>query len=165
MIKKNKKFLFTLLLSVLLLTVFAGCNMGGLPWDNALWGTWADSYTTKTFTNTTWEFDGAPAGEGGWDYSGEIVKFVNGSYNIVSENPADGQYGYMVLKTTVHESSTSSVGTFTVLRWRALATEDGVTTVEHSEGFPTFDTAEEAEAEAVEATNFTYYSNLTKTAE
>jgi len=163
--KNFKRIALTVIAAALLLTAFAGCDLG-MPWDTSIWGSWDDGYGgRKTFTNTTFTVDGAPVGTGGWDYSGDITKYINGSYNIPSENPTEGQYGYMVLKITAHESDSSQVGDFTVLRWRALTTAAGTTTVEHSEGYPHFATAEEAEAKAVEEANFQFYSSMTKVAE
>lgn len=162
MTKNFKRTIITVFTVLLLLTVFAGCD-NNLPWNVGVWGTWDDGFSgEKTFTNTTFNFDGAPVGDGGWDYSGTVTKYVNGSFNIASENPDSGDYGYMVVEITEHDGDSTQIGDFTVIRWWDYETTDGTTTVVHSEGYPHFDSAAEAESEATADTNFIYYSSLTK---
>ena len=161
--KKNlKKTLLVLVIALMTLATFNACDMG-LPWDIELWGTWTAYTNTITITNDTYSIDDSSSWD--WDYSGEIVKYDNFSYNIAADNPAEGDYGYFIFHITEHKGDSSQEGTYTVVRWRALTTEDGVTTVETSEAYPAgWATAEEAEAQA-EDDHFAMWSSMTKSAE
>ena len=162
---KFKRTVPGLLTVLILITCFSACDMG-LPWDIEIWGSWTAGDSVMTFTNSTFSVDHPDAWN--WDYSGEIVKFDNSSYNIASDNPVSGDYGYMVWKILSHEGDPAQEGTYTVVRWNALSeSEDGLTTLEYAEAYPAgWATAEEAEAEAASGTgHFSMFSSLTKTAE
>ena len=142
--------------ALLIATLFTACNMG-LPWDMELWGDWDDGFgTEKTFTNTTFNFDGEPSDWGEYDYSGDVVLYDNNSFNIASENPADGNFGHMILEITYHKADSSQIDTYTLIRWKNLKTVDGVTTVELSEAYPAGWVTATAAAEEADENHFVY---------
>lgn len=160
---KFKRIVLTVMTVLILITFFAACDMG-LPWDIEIWGSWTAGESTMTFTNNTFTIDNPDSWN--WDYSGEIIKFDNNSYNIAGDNPVSGDYGYMIWKVLKHEGDTTQEGTYAIVRWKALVeSEDGVTTLEYAEAYPAgWATAEEAEAEADDS-HFSMFSTLTKTVE
>ena len=163
--KNLKRTVLVLVAALMVLATFSACDTG-MFLDNELWGTWDDGYGTKmTFTNSTFNFDAQPAEYFGvtyeYDYSGDVVSYNNLSYNVSAENPTEGNYGHMILKITAHKEDSTQEGTYTVIRWRNLKTENDVTTVEYSEAYPAGFASAEAAAEATEDVNFLRYSTIT----
>ena len=162
---KSKKRLLIVFALMLCIAAFSGCELfTPIATDANLLGVWdAGGYSTWTFTQRGFSSDGKPAGTGGWDYNGYIVKAVDGRYNIAADSPSNSNCGYMVFRIIEHSGDAKQVGTHTVIRWRNKTTVNGKTTVEYSEAYPAgWATAGEAEAEAGSATHFTYFSTLTK---
>ena len=165
--KKNfKRIIMTVLAAALLVTAFAGCELFApvASTDNLL-GSWdAGGYSTWHFTERGFKNDGLPAGDGGWDYSGYILKAVEGEFNNTADSPSTANCGYFVLRVTEHSGDSAQEGKITILRWQNKVTTDGTTTVEYCEAYPAgWEHAEEAEAQANTDDNFAFgFSTLTK---
>ncbi|MFA6506314.1 MAG: Ig-like domain-containing protein [Treponemataceae bacterium] len=141
----------------------AACSVAVAVPDIEIAGTWLDNdfgTTLLTITNTSYSVDDTTSYN--WDYTCEIVKYSNDGFN--AGDSGAGDCGYAVVKFTVHPNSPSSVGKYTVLRWKSLVNVSGSTTVYTCEGYGTyFDTAAEAEAGANSAGGyFSWYSQSTK---
>jgi hypothetical protein len=163
--KNIKRFVLTLLAAALLITAFAGCNMTPVATSENLLGTWnAGGFSTWTFTSVGFSNDGSPAGDGGWDYSGYVLKAVEGSFNNAADSPAGTNCGYLVIRVTEHSNDSNQLGTCTIIRWQNKTVAGGVTTVEYAEAYPAgWETVAEAEASATTADNFAYgFSTMTK---
>jgi hypothetical protein len=159
--KKNiYKFLLASAAILFVIASLSSCNMG-LPWDNALWGTWEVGTSTITIKNDTYAIDDSSSYD--WDYGGEIVEYNNHSYNIAAENPSEGEFGFILLKITNHKVVASQIGTYTVIRWKNIETVDGVTTVETSEAYPAGWSSEAEALTGADADHFAIFSSMTKT--
>ncbi|MDC7227933.1 MAG: hypothetical protein PQJ61_14300 [Spirochaetales bacterium] len=149
---KNKKFnriVTAVIAALVMLTVFSSCDTGFFSWDIEVWGTWEGDNsalgvdnTFITITNSTITFDNPESWD--WDYAGEIVEWNDDSYNLESENPTEGDFGYLIYKVTSHADS-SYVDTYSLVRWNSLTTVDGVTTMLYSECAYKLATLEEAQ--------------------
>ncbi len=167
---KQKKLFKTLAmllaLSVIILSSTGCSDALSFLTEPSLIGEWDAGYgTTWTFSSdSTFAEDDSSAWD--WDYSGDIVKYSNITYNDESENPDDADnYGYLLIKYTAHVDS-AYVDTYSVIRWYNLQTVDGVTTVEYSEGYlygaDKITDPDEALATITEANGyFSYFSTLT----
>lgn len=172
--KKNK--LNVVLMAMLILAFLAtylvtSCNLDSSSDSDfssgplEITGIWDTSGGTMEFDDNSFTVINPPAWT--WDYSGDISVYSNDSYNLPSENPSSGNFGFAVLKITAHTGDPSQMGTFTVLRWKELITIDGVTTMEYSEGYnasvDAFTSAEDAQSGATDVNNFfNLYSSITK---
>lgn len=97
-------------------------------------GTWDMGWgSTWTFTDTTFTVINDPAFP--WDYSGDVVAYSNDSFNVITENPASGNYGVALLKITAHTGDASQIGSYTIFRWHSLVATGGITTMEYSEAY------------------------------
>lgn len=131
---KNRLFAKTSLIVLTLgLFLLTGCDLL-FPENPDIHGTWDTGFGgTITITRDTYASDDSSSYD--WDYSGDIIRFDNDSYNLPSENPSIGNFGAMLVKITAHKGDASQIGTFKVIRWKNRITSLGVTTVETSEGY------------------------------
>ena len=162
--RKNLTRIALAVAALVLVTAFTACTAFQAA-DIEIAGTWqADNSalgaenTVITVTNTSIVIDNPAAWA--WDYKGEVVRYSNWSYNIGTENPDSGNFGYLVFKITEHENAfgQAQVGKYSVIRWKDLTDSS----VSYSESAVSFDTLEEADAQANAEEHFALFSELTK---